>query len=120
MIKFLLLLNLLLPLAPTEDQENRALSIAENFRCPTCKFVSISDSNTPISNEIYELILKMVTEGKTDEEIRIYLVERYGDWIVFEPPRRGVHQVIWYLPYLFCLGGFFYLRKFLKNKKNNE
>ena len=44
------------------------ISIAENFRCPTCKFVSISDSNTPISNEIYELILKMVTEGKTDEE----------------------------------------------------
>tara|TARA_B100000029_G_scaffold224276_1_gene222208 strand:+ start:1760 stop:2122 length:363 start_codon:yes stop_codon:yes gene_type:complete len=120
MIRLFLLLNFFLPLIPTEEQESRALSIAENFRCPTCKFVSISDSNTPISNEIYELILEMVIEGKTEEEIRIHLIERYGDWIVFEPPRRGIHQVIWYLPYFFCLGGFFYLKHFLIGKKKDE
>tara|TARA_Y100000996_G_C22010722_1_gene432615 strand:- start:26 stop:346 length:321 start_codon:yes stop_codon:yes gene_type:complete len=103
-------------LNPTQEEENRALSIAESFRCPTCKFVSIADSDTPISNEIYEVILDMVLEGKTDSEIRDYLIERYGDWIVFEPPKKGIHQIIWYLPFAFCVGGFFFLRKLSKNK----
>lgn len=58
----------------------------------------------------------MVLEGRTDSEIRDYLIERYGDWIVFEPPKKGIHQIIWYLPFVFCVGGFFFLRKLSKNK----
>lgn len=83
---------------PTDAEQARALSLAERFRCPTCRFVSVADSDAPISLEIYDLILEMVVDGRSDAEIEEHLVARYGDWVVFEPPGDGLHAVVWWLP----------------------
>ena len=103
----------LLPLAfllaaarpPTADESARAIRLAERYRCPTCKFVSVAESNAPISQEILGLIIEMVVEGATDGEIEAYLVSRYGDWVVFEPPRRGINWIPWVVPLAFVVVG---------------
>lgn len=108
----LLLLALLGAARATDAEQARALRLSERYRCPTCRFVSVADSNAAISNEIRQVILDMVMAGRTDAEIEEYLVSRYGDWVVFEPPTRGLHKAVWVLPPLAVLGGlaFFVLR----------
>ncbi|MCH7493635.1 cytochrome c-type biogenesis protein CcmH [bacterium] len=107
-----LLFALVAAAGATDAEQARALRLAERFRCPTCRFVSVADSNVPISNEIRALILDLVMEGQSNEEIEAYLVSRYGDWVVFSPPTRGVHMAVWVLPPLAMLGAlaFFVLR----------
>ena len=104
-MRALLLLALLAAARATDAEQARALHLAERYRCPTCRFVSVADSHAEISNEIREVILAMVMEGSTDAEIEAYLISRYGEWVVFVPPTRGVHQLVWILPPLLMVGG---------------
>ncbi|MBC8515174.1 cytochrome c-type biogenesis protein CcmH [bacterium] len=94
----LIALSLLAWRPATEDETARAIALGERFRCPTCRFVSVSESSAPISLEILGIITEMVVEGKSDSEIETFLVSKYGAWVVFEPPKRGVNWLPWVVP----------------------
>ncbi len=90
-------------LAPEREQEFR--DIADGLRCPTCTGISVLDSDAPFSVQIKDIVAEQVQAGKTRDEIYKFFVERYGPWILREPPKEGFHILAWIIPCLFLLGG---------------
>ncbi len=103
-MRFLWVLGLLWGLAlaqeggPPPDLSPEVFEIARALRCPVCQGESAAESNSGIAQEMRRLIAEMLQEGKTEAEIKAFFVERYGDWILFEPPRRGLTLWVWVLP----------------------
>ena len=66
--------------------ERRYQDLIDVVRCPKCLNTNLSGSDAPIAQDLRKLIYRLLHEGKTDEEIRQYLVDRYGDFILYDPP----------------------------------
>ena len=84
---------------------DRAYAIASKLRCPVCTAESVADSNAEIAGEMRHLIQQQLDAGKNEAQIVSYFRQRYGDWILLDPPKTGVHLVVWLLPLLALLGG---------------
>ena len=84
---------------------DRAYAIARQLRCPVCTAESVADSNAEIAGEMRRLIQQQLDAGKSQEQIVSYFRQRYGDWILLDPPKTGLHLVVWLLPLLALLGG---------------
>jgi len=78
--------------------ETRVFEIARQLRCPTCVSESVSDSSAPIAQQMREIIQDQLVQGRSEAEILAYFQTRYGDWILLDPPKRGIHLVAWLLP----------------------
>jgi cytochrome c-type biogenesis protein CcmH len=85
--------------------ESRVFEIARQLRCPTCVSESVGDSNAAISIEMRETIRAQLQQGRSEAEILGFFQERYGDWILLEPPRRGIHLLVWWLPGIALIAG---------------
>lgn len=72
--------------------------IASLLRCPVCISESVAQSASPTAEEMRLLISQRLDAGATETEILAYFQERYGDWILLEPARRGIYLVVWILP----------------------
>lgn len=93
------------PVALTPAQEARARALEGELRCPVCRSQSIRQSRSFMAEDMKRRIRILVAEGRTDKEIRAFFVERYGPWILLEPPRRGFHLTAWILPAAVVLAG---------------
>ncbi len=83
-------------------------NIYKNLRCLICQGQSIADSNSDFAQTLKLVVKDKIEEGKSEKEIYNFLVEKYGDWIVYKPPFNKINSVLWLLPYLaFIIGGFF-------------
>ena len=80
--------------------ENRVFNIAKELRCPTCVASSVADSNAPISIEMRNIIQEKLSAGESESDILAYFQGTHGDWILMNPPRRGVYLLVWGLPVL--------------------
>ena len=90
-------------LSQSVELERQVFDIARELRCPVCVAEAVSDSNADVSIEMREIIQQQLEEGRNRQEILAYFQERYGDWILLEPPRRGIHLIVWLLPVIFGL-----------------
>lgn len=82
----------------TPRETDRAASIAARLRCPVCQGESIADSPSGIARELQGVVREQVAAGRTDAEIEAFFQERYGGWVLLDPPRRGATLVLWVLP----------------------
>lgn len=82
------------------ELDDRTFDLARQLRCPTCVSESVADSSARISREMRTQIREMLEQGHSEAEVLAYFQERYGDWILLEPPRRGIHLVVWWLPWI--------------------
>lgn len=95
---------------PTDVQlEDRVFEIGRKLRCPVCVSESVADSNAQIAQEMRQLIQTNLENGMSDKQILAYFQARYGDWILLDPPKRGLHLVVWILPIVAALGGIVFL-----------
>lgn len=85
-------------LAQEVQLETRVFEIARQLRCPSCVSESVSDSSAPIAQQMREIIQDQLVAGRSETEILAYFQTRYGDWILLDPPKRGIHLVAWFLP----------------------
>ncbi len=76
----------------------RTFDIARNLRCPVCVSESVADSSAQIAQQMRTVIEEKVEEGQTDQQIYAFFQARYGDWILLDPPKRGIHLFVWLLP----------------------
>lgn len=83
---------------PTEDQ--RVKRITQVVRCPTCRGLSAAQSDAPAALAIRDEVRRRVGEGETDDQVKGYLISRYGEGILLQPEARGVGLVVWALPVL--------------------
>lgn len=107
----LLLLCLALPLAAQEPRlddpllEERARSLQREIRCVVCQNESIESSQAGIARDLRRLVRERLVAGDSDEEIRDFLVARYGDYVLFRPPVRSDTWILWFGPALVLLAG---------------
>jgi cytochrome c-type biogenesis protein CcmH len=95
-----LLLALVTASASAQEQplDRRVFEIANLLRCPTCVSEAVGQSSSPIAREMRAIIQEQLEAGRSQAEVLAFFQERYGDWILLEPPRRGIHLVVWLLP----------------------
>ncbi len=88
----------------TSNDAERVTAISRTIKCPTCQGESVADSDAGPSREIRRDIAERVQRGETDDQIRSYYADRYGDEILLTPPRSGVGSLVWVIPVVVVLG----------------
>lgn len=102
----LLLLVCALGFAQEPAQLNsRTFEIAGQLRCPVCVSESVAESSSPTSVQMRREIQEQLEQGRSEAQILAYFQERYGDWILLEPPKRGLHLLVWLLPLVAAIVG---------------
>ena len=81
-----------------DTQASRVRRLASQIRCPTCQGLSAADSDAPAARAIVDEVTRQVAEGRSDAQIRGFVVERYGRDILQEPDASGVGWLVWGLP----------------------
>lgn len=85
--------------------ETRARHLATELRCLVCQNQSVDESDADFAITIRSIIREQITAQKSDAEIRTYLRQRYGDYILYAPPLRGATLLLWGAPLLLLIGG---------------
>ena len=90
------------PLASDEVVEARLVHIAEELRCLVCQNESLSSSRADLAEDLRAQVREQIIKGKTDQEIKDYLVERYGDFVLYRPAVKPMTWLLWFGPFA-CL-----------------
>ncbi|HZT06663.1 MAG TPA: cytochrome c-type biogenesis protein CcmH [Chloroflexota bacterium] len=96
--------------------DERARQIAQELRCPICEGLSVADSPSQLAVQMRGVIREKLESGESRDEIVRYFVQRYGESILMEPPRRGFTTVAWVAPYLALLATLAFLGWKLRRK----
>lgn len=109
------LLGLLLPLAAVAIDESDAFEDAEmqaryetltnELRCLVCQNQTIADSNAELAQDLRRQTREMLASGATDSEIKTFMTDRYGDFVLYKPPFKATTLLLWLAPGLLLLGG---------------
>jgi cytochrome c-type biogenesis protein CcmH len=80
------------------EKEARVMRLGKQLRCAVCQGVSIADSPASMARAQLDKVRELVAEGKSDEEIYAYFIDRYGEWVLLEPTKGGLNAVLWVGP----------------------
>ena len=86
-------------------EEARFRELSAELRCVMCQNQSLADSNAQIAADLRQQVLELMREGKSDREIKDYLVARYGEFVLYSPPVKPATWLLWFGPALILLGG---------------
>ena len=95
--------------------EKRMIGLAANLRCLVCQNESLASSHAELAEDLRREVREQIKKGMSDKEIVDYLVSRYGDFVLYDPPMKTSTALLWFGPFLlFLMGGaflFYQLRK---------
>ena len=98
-----------------ENIDERVKKLTLELRCMTCQNQSIYDSDAEFSNDIKKIVRDKFSEGKTEKEIKQFLADRYGEYILFKPLLNYKNWFLWAFPFvLLVLSVFFFMNKMRK------
>ncbi len=97
--------------SPTEAQ---ARELALTLRCAVCQSENVWESNSPLAQQMRALIRARLERGETPQQVKAYLLSRYGDYILMEPRKRGLNWLLWSAPFVLLLAGAVWLRNVLR------
>jgi cytochrome c-type biogenesis protein CcmH len=86
-------------------QEERYNQLTLELRCLVCQNQNLADSDAPLAQDLRREIHEMMVGGQSDEQIKSFLVDRYGDFVLYRPPMQGNTLALWVMPVLLLLGG---------------
>lgn len=105
------------PLAANPVLEKRVMRLSEELRCLVCQNQSLSDSNADLANDLRNQVREMMQAGKTDAQIREYMVSSYGDFILYDPPLKATTLILWIGPFALLLISGALLATYLKRRR---
>ena len=106
------------PLADDPVIEQRLISISEEMRCLVCQNESLAGSRSDLANDLRREIRTLIKEGKSDDQIRSFMVERYGDFVLYRPPVKPITWLLWIGPFIILLIGIAGLLIYLRRRNN--
>jgi cytochrome c-type biogenesis protein CcmH len=104
------------PLADDPLTEQRLISISEEMRCLVCQNESLAGSRSDLANDLRREIRILIKEGKSDEQIRTFMVERYGDFVLYRPPVKPITWLLWIGPFIILIIGIGGLLTYLRRR----
>jgi cytochrome c-type biogenesis protein CcmH len=88
------------------DLDTRTREVAKTLRCTVCQTENVWESGSPFAQQVRANIRERLQQGHSPEEIRAYFLSRYGDYILMQPPTRGMNWIVWVGPFvLLGVGG---------------
>ena len=107
------------PLADDPVTEQRLISISEEMRCLVCQNESLAGSRSDLANDLRREIRILISEGKSDDQIRSFMVERYGDFVLYRPPVKPVTWLLWIGPFVILGIGIAGLLMYLRRRNSS-
>lgn len=128
MKKIILLLTVLISLfgaalakeaQPNEDPqiEQRMKLLTEQLRCMVCQNETLDASRADLAENLRKEIREQIKAGKSDQEIIAFLTQRYGDYVLYNPPVKKTTYLLWFGPFVLLIGGTVVLYRYLKNRR---
>ena len=112
--------NTAAPLAEDPVLEQRLVHIAEELRCLVCQNESLAGSRADLALDLKREIRLLIKQGKTDQEVRDFLVTRYGDYVLYRPPVKPTTWLLWGGPFVLLAAGLAGLIVFLRKRRPAE
>ena len=101
----------------TNEQEQRFFDLTNELRCPKCQNQSIGDSNAPIAQDLRREVHSMIIEGADDKAIIDFMLDRYGDFVLYTPRFEGKNLILWLGPLVLLFIGFLVLLMVVRNHR---
>ncbi len=101
----------------TPDQERIYKELTAELRCTVCQNQNIADSNAELAADLRNKTFKLVREGKSKAEIKDFMVQRYGNFVLYNPPVTSGTLLLWIGPFLFLLFGGWLLLRLIKRRR---
>lgn len=104
---------------PNEDPkiEQRMKALTEQLRCLVCQNETLADSRADLAEDLRQQIREQMKAGKSDPEILAYLTQRYGDFVLYNPPVKSTTYLLWFGPFILLIGGTGVLFRYLKHRR---
>ena len=93
------------PLADNPQVEARLKTLAVELRCLVCQNQTLADSNAPLAEDLRREVREMISKDMSDREIIDFLVQRYGDFVLYRPPWKATTTLLWLGPFLLLIAG---------------
>ena len=93
------------PVAANPALEKRVMAIAEELRCLVCQNETIAASTAPLAVDLKKQVREMLEQGLSDKDILGYMVQRYGDFVLYRPPVKVTTWLLWFGPFVLLIGG---------------
>jgi cytochrome c-type biogenesis protein CcmH len=103
---------------PDPAQEARARAVMQQVRCVVCQNESIDDSDAEIARDLRRVVREQVKAGRDEAQIKAFLVDRYGDFVLLKPPFSPAQAVLWIGPFAALAGAGLYL--WLQTRRRSE
>jgi len=101
----------------SEEQEALFNKLSNELRCLVCQNQAIADSNAELARDLRDEIYGMLQQGKTEEEIIDFMVVRYGDFVLYNPPLKPMTWLLWFGPAFALLAGFYFVVRIINKQK---
>jgi cytochrome c-type biogenesis protein CcmH len=98
-------------------QEAAATALMQSLRCLVCQGQSIADSDAEMAGDMRALVRRRIAAGEEPEAIRQWLIDRYGNWVTYDPPVEPVTWPLWIAPFLLVAGGAWLARGRFRRKR---
>lgn len=102
---------------PDPRQEAEAKALMEELRCLVCQGQSIADSDAELAGDMRALVRQRIAAGEQPEQVRSWLIERYGNWVTYRPPVEPITWPLWAAPILLLFAGAWLFRKRLARRR---
>lgn len=103
------------------EVQDRYQQLIDELRCLVCQNQNLADSNAPLAQDLRREIQTMLEDGKSDAEIKEFMVARYGDFVLYRPPLKPMTIALWFGPAIALLGALIFLVRAIRFRmQNNE
>jgi cytochrome c-type biogenesis protein CcmH len=104
---------------PAEDPqiEHRMKALTQQLRCLVCQNETLAESQADLAEDLRREIREQIKAGKSDQEILAFLTQRYGDFVLYNPPVKATTYLLWFGPFVLLIAGTFLLYRYLKRRR---
>jgi cytochrome c-type biogenesis protein CcmH len=104
------------PAFSAENLDKRVAALADELRCLVCQNQTLAESNAPLAVDLRNQIREQLAKGASESEVRDFMVERYGDFVLYKPPFKASTAALWVGPFLLLAIGVWVLRRMARRR----
>jgi len=104
----------------TDAQLARYHALNAELRCLICQNRTIAESDAPLAKDLRDIVARQLADGASDGEIKQYLVDRYGEWVLYDPPFQAATLILWLGPFILLLIGLIAVALIMRSRRRQS